>query len=172
MKDVEAGSTINTDEHRFYKALDGEYRHKTVKHAATYTKKAEYWRNEGDEVVTTNFVESSFSLLRRAGTGTFHNISRHHLHLYVAEFDARFNRRRITDGERTVHMLTMAKGKRLTYRAIRGQKMPATPEGMAGSDSAVWARNLHLLSRPVLDVQRGGVRLDQRLFDSDSISLR
>jgi len=122
---VEAGSTINTDEHRFYKGLGEEYRHKTVKHAPTYTKKAEYWRKEGDEVVTTNYVESSFSLLRRAVTGTFHNISRKHLHLYVAEFDARFNRRKVSDGERTVDTLTMARGKRIR---IAKEVELATPE--------------------------------------------
>jgi ISXO2-like transposase domain len=117
---VEAGATINTDEHRFYKGLGGEYRHKSVRHAATYKKKREYWRKEGDEVIATNKVESSFSLLRRGVIGTFHTISRKHLHLYVAEFDARFNRRKISDGERTVDTLTMAKGKGLTYKPLVG----------------------------------------------------
>ncbi|MGB7195317.1 MAG: IS1595 family transposase [Collimonas pratensis] len=120
-QNVEPGSTINTDDLAAYVALGEDFRHKSVRHAKTYKKKAEYWRKEGDEVVTTNYVESSFSLLRRAVTGTFHNISRKHLHLYVAEFDARFNRRKISDGERTVDTLQMAKGKRLTYKPLVGK---------------------------------------------------
>lgn len=113
---VEAGSTLNTDDLAAYRGMP-EFRHKTVRHTTNYkNKKSEYWRREGDEIVTTNFAESSFSLLRRGVTGTFHNISRKHLHLYVAEFDFRFNNRKVSDGERTVAALGKARGKRLTYR--------------------------------------------------------
>jgi hypothetical protein len=34
--------------------------------------------------------------------GTFHHVSKKHLHLYLAEFDHRWNTRKSTDGERTV----------------------------------------------------------------------
>jgi len=34
--------------------------------------------------------------------GTFHQVSKKHLPLYLAEFDHRFNHRGVTDGERTV----------------------------------------------------------------------
>jgi hypothetical protein len=85
----------------------------------SFHKKAEYWRKEGDEIVTTNHAESSFSLLRRGVVGTFHTISRKHLHLYVGEFDFRFNQRHVRDGERTVAGLKKSTGKRLTYKAIK-----------------------------------------------------
>jgi transposase-like protein len=43
--------------------------------------------------IHTNTVESSFSLLKRGITGSFHSISIKHLHRYLAEFEFRFNRR-------------------------------------------------------------------------------
>jgi transposase-like protein len=115
---VAAGSTINTDEHHGYKGLAGEYKHKIVTHGSKGKgKKREFHRVEANgEVVSTNFAESSFSLLRRGVVGTFHSISRKHLPLYVAEFDFRFNNRKASDGERTVEALRKAEGKRLTYK--------------------------------------------------------
>ena len=44
--------------------------------------------------------------------GTFHQVSKKHLPLYLAEFDHRY----VTDGERTVSALKCTEGKRLTYR--------------------------------------------------------
>jgi transposase-like protein len=81
--------------------------HETVDHT-----KEEYVRGD----VHTNTVESSFSLLKRGIYGTFHNISKRHLHRYCAEFDFRWNTRRMDDGARTVQAIRSATGKRLTYR--------------------------------------------------------
>ncbi len=117
LDNVEPGSTINTDESPMYKALKSKFEHKTVCHKRSKTGEREFYRTEADgKVVTTNHAESSFSLLRRGVIGTFHNISQKHLHLYVAEFDFRFNQRNVTDGERTANALGKARGKRLTYR--------------------------------------------------------
>jgi hypothetical protein len=38
------------------------------------------------------------------------------LHRYLAEFDFRYNHRKITDAERTDALMQQAHGKRLTYR--------------------------------------------------------
>jgi len=111
---VAAGATVNTDEHHGYKPLQGEYQHKSVRHGQSGEKK-EYHRVEKDgEVVTTNYAESSFSLLRRGVIGNFHHISRKHLGRYVSEFDFRWNTRKATDGQRTVAGIKKAQGKRLT----------------------------------------------------------
>ena len=119
---VAAGATIHTDEHPGYKKLGADYRHKFVTHGKAGGKR-EYQRIEADgEVVSTNYAESSFSLLRRGVIGNFHHISRKHLPLYVAEFDHRWNTRKAKDGERTVDGLKMARGKRLTYRAIKAKQ--------------------------------------------------
>jgi len=75
--------------------------------------------------VHTNTAESKFSLLKRGIIGTFHQVSKKHLPLYLAEFDHRFNNRKITDGERTVSALKLAEGKRLTLKPLKnGLKKP------------------------------------------------
>jgi hypothetical protein len=48
--------------------------------------------------------------------GTFHNISRKHLHRYVAEFDFRWNTRKLDDGARTATAIRQVEGKRLRYK--------------------------------------------------------
>jgi hypothetical protein len=47
--------------------------------------------------------------------GTFHNVSRKHLHRYVAEFDFR-GTRKVDDGERLARAVRSAEGKRLRYK--------------------------------------------------------
>jgi hypothetical protein len=98
-----------------YRKIAGAHTHHAVNHSA-----GEYARKEGDFTVHTNTVESSFSQLKRGVIGTFHNISKKHLPLYLAEFDHRWNHRKVSDGERTVAGLVKARGKRLTYKAIKG----------------------------------------------------
>lgn len=103
---VEAGSTLYTDENASYQHLGEKYRHATVKHSAK-----EYARGD----VSTNTVEGFFSLLKRGVYGTFHSVSKHHLHRYLAEFEFRYNHRSIDDGERTLAAIRGAEGKRLLY---------------------------------------------------------
>jgi transposase-like protein len=111
---VQEGSAVISDGFPAYRKIAGAHTHHAVNHSA-----GEYARKEGDFTVHTNTVESSFSLLKRGIVGTFHNISKHHLPLYLAEFDHRWNHRKVSDGERTVAGLQKARGKRLTYRAIK-----------------------------------------------------
>jgi len=62
---------------------------KAVNHSAE-----EYVRWEDDFMVTTNTVESAFSLLKRGIIGTWHRISPKHLASYLNEMTFRFNRRK------------------------------------------------------------------------------
>ena len=48
----------------------------------------------GSSRVTTNTVESAFSLLKRGIMGTWHKISAKHLPAYLDEMSFRFNRRK------------------------------------------------------------------------------
>jgi transposase-like protein len=114
MEHVQDGSVVVTDDFFGYRSLPKIFKHKSVKHSAE-----EYVRKEGDFKVHTNNVESKFSLLRRGMIGTFHQVSKKHLPLYLAEFDHRFNHRKDTDGERTIAALKCAEGKRLTLKPLK-----------------------------------------------------
>ena len=106
-------SYVNSDDHMGYRGLDRKYEHGVVKHSAK-----EYARGD----VHTNTVEGFFSLLKRGVIGTFHQVSKKHLPLYLAEFDHRYNHRKTTDGERTIEGIKLAEGKRLTLKPLKGQK--------------------------------------------------
>jgi transposase-like protein len=82
--------------------------HESVNHKA-----GEYVR--GDAFINT--AESVHALLKRGGIiGTYHHVSKLHLHRYLSEFDFRFNMRKVEDGERTLEAIKGFEGKRLMYR--------------------------------------------------------
>jgi transposase-like protein len=116
---VTAFSDLHTDDSHLYKGLKKRYTHRIVSHSAK-----QYARREEGQVTHTNTVECSFSLLKRGIVGTFHNVSKKHLPLYLAEFDHRWNHRKDTDGERTVAALKKAEGKRLTYKPLANTPKP------------------------------------------------
>lgn len=64
----------------------------------------------------SNSAENFFSIFKRGVIGIYHHMSEAHLHRYTAEFDFRYNTRKISDSERTDQALIGAIGKRLTYR--------------------------------------------------------
>jgi transposase-like protein len=90
--------------------------HSLVNHTAD-----EYVRYEEGVCVTTNTVEGYFANLKRGINGVYHHVGRKHLHRYLAEFDFRYNERRVTDGERAEKALKGFEGKRLTYKGSHGQ---------------------------------------------------
>jgi transposase-like protein len=82
---------VMTDQHGAYPtALKPEFtgRHERVNHII-----GEYVRGD----VSTNSIESAFSLLKRGVIGQFHKLSGKHLHRYLAEFEYRFNHRSDAD---------------------------------------------------------------------------
>jgi transposase-like protein len=80
---------IVTDTLNAYKSAVGNVPHKTVNHTSE-----EYVRYEDGFCVTTNTVESAFSLLKRGIVGSWHKVSAKHLPAYLAEMEFRFNRRK------------------------------------------------------------------------------
>ena len=108
---------VMTDDSKIYSQV-----HKTRLHASVNHSAKEYVRQEDGFVAHTNTAENSFSLLKRGVMGTFHSLSKQHLHFYLAEFDHRWNSRKDSDGKRTVAGLKKSAGKRLTYKAIKGSK--------------------------------------------------
>jgi len=108
---IKRESTIATDEARYYSKF-GDYvdRHGTVRH------KDDEWVR-GD--ISTNTVESYFSVFKRGKRGTYQHCAEKHLHRYVSEFDFRYNNRvklGIDDEQRTANLVKGVVGKRLTYR--------------------------------------------------------
>jgi transposase-like protein len=80
---------IATDESSGYNDLADEgYRHQTVHHG-----RAQYVRG----TVHTNTIEGFWSLLKRGVLGTYHNVSRKYLPLYLNEFVFRYNNRKNAD---------------------------------------------------------------------------
>lgn len=109
-ENVDRSAMILTDEWPAYRGLHREFRggHFTVNHGA-----GEYWRGGAG----TNTVESYFALLKRGVYGSFHHVSKRHLHRYLDEFSFRWNHRKVGDGDRALAALRGAEGKRLTYKA-------------------------------------------------------
>jgi transposase-like protein len=105
---VDRKAKIMTDEFPSYRWVKKHFAsHEVVDHA-----KKEYVRGN----IHVNAAEGYFSLLKRAIDGTFHHISKHHLHRYVSEFDFRYNYSKVDDGMRTAILISRAENKRLLYR--------------------------------------------------------
>jgi transposase-like protein len=107
---VDRASHLCTDESMVYTKVGREFAgHSTVVHSA-----GEYVRTGG--FTHSNTAENFFSIFKRGVIGTYHHMSEAHLGRYTAEFDFRYNTRKITDGERADAALKGIVGKRLTYR--------------------------------------------------------
>ena len=65
----------------------------------------------------TNTAESFFALLKRGVYGTFHHVSKQHLHRYCDEFSFRWNGRKLSDVERRTATIQGVRGNRLMYRS-------------------------------------------------------
>jgi transposase-like protein len=106
---VHPNATLMTDDRKGYKGLDAEYRggHYRINHS-----RGKYVDGE----VYTNTIEGFFALLKRGMVGTYHSVSKKHLHRYVSEAEFKYNTRREDDGERVSRAIRGADGRRLTYR--------------------------------------------------------
>lgn len=99
---------LYTDESRLYTVSGTAFAdHKTVHHSS-----GEYARGE----IHTNTVEGYFSIFKRGMKGVYQHCAEKHLHRYLAEFDFRYNNRKIDDVTRAEAAIKGAEGKRLTYR--------------------------------------------------------
>lgn len=81
-------SLVATDEHSGYRLLGRTFPHRVLR------------KSTGDYVhgvVHTNTIEGFWSILKRGVVGTYHQVSRKYLPLYVAEFQFRYNNRHNPD---------------------------------------------------------------------------
>jgi len=111
---IDKKAKLVTDELPVYKRLGKDFDggHEVVNHAS-----GEYSRGGID----TNTAESYFALLKRGVIGSFHHVSKGHLHRYCDEFSFRWNNREITDLQRRTIALMQVEGKRLMYRQPVGE---------------------------------------------------
>ena len=98
------GATVYTDEASAYEGLP--FNHESVKHSV-----GEYVR----DMAHTNGMESFWSMLKRAHTGTFHKMSPKHLNRYVNEFAGKHNIRDKDTIDQMRHLVAGLVGKRLMY---------------------------------------------------------
>jgi hypothetical protein len=115
-ENVSHEAQVMTDKAQLYAYRLGDFAsHDRVDHG-----KSEYARyEEGRPVITTNTVESYFSVFKRGMRGTYQHCKEKHLHRYLAEFDFRHNNRvalGVNDPARALLALEGVKGKRLKYR--------------------------------------------------------
>ncbi len=106
---VDPSARLMTDESKLYTkpGREQEGGHETVNHS-----RFEYARGD----VTTNTVEGFFSIVKRGLNGIYHSVSKEHLHRYMSEFEFRYNRRHLEDGERIQAAIQLSEGKRLLYK--------------------------------------------------------
>ena len=95
---------VYSDEAAVYASLPNP--HEAVKHSV-----AEYVRDQAH----TNGVESFWSMLKRAHTGTFHKMSPKHLDRYVRQFAGKHNLREEDTLDIMRHVAAALIGKRLMY---------------------------------------------------------
>ncbi|SRR5579871_151281 len=114
---VEAGSTIHSDEFGGNWKMDDRYEHKIVNHLEKYV----------DGQVHTNGIENFWSLLKRGLGGTYVSVEPFHLFRYVDEQAFRYNNRKdangakLTDSDRFSTLVSQVIGKRLTFAEVTGK---------------------------------------------------
>jgi transposase-like protein len=119
-KNVDPKAAIHTDESNLYQGIGKSFEggHHTVNHSNM---------RFAVNGVTSNTAESYFSLLKRGVYGTFHHLSKTHLHRYCDEFSFRWNGRTLSDVDRRTLALIQTGGKRLFYTTPKSAKI--SPDG-------------------------------------------
>ena len=118
-ENVQAGSTVCTDEHASYHSLPTiglpfdipAYKHLTVNHSA---------KQYVDGMAHTNGIESVWAVLKRGFYGTFHQFSAKHTQRYVDEFTFRLNQGnvRIKTLDRLNSLIAATVGRGITYKEL------------------------------------------------------
>jgi hypothetical protein len=108
---VSEDAHLMTDTSGVGKSVAGKRKRSQVNHTEN-----EYVRLENGEKITTNTVESFFSILKRGNIGVYHHWSRKYMELYLWEFDWRYNVRKIADIGRTFLALKNVGTKRLLLK--------------------------------------------------------
>ena len=109
-KKVRGDAMFYTDESGAYNDLE--------KRGAVNHSVGEYVHDQAQ--AHTNGIESFWAALKRGFHGTYHHMSRQHLHRYVNEFTGRHNARCADTIEQMALVAWLMVGKKLTYRELTG----------------------------------------------------
>ena len=110
LEHVDTRSILLTDEWRSYNKVGKLMTdHMVVNHS-----RGEYVRGD----VSTNWIESFWSLLKKGIGGIYHHVSKKYLALYCSEFDFRWNHRKVSDFECFENALRGVIGKRVDYASL------------------------------------------------------
>lgn len=115
-ENVVEGSEVFTDALKSYADLSDAYTHAVIDHAESYA----------NGKIHTNGLENFWSLLKRSIKGTYVSVEPFHLFRYLDEQSFRFNTRKLSDGMRFLSAAVGIVGKRLTYKSLIGEEVPAT----------------------------------------------
>jgi len=110
-KHIEPGSMVYSDALKSYNDLNNDYIHNVINHAEKYV--------QGN--VHTNGIENFWALLKRGLSGTYISVEPFHLFRYLDEQSFRFNKRKLSDGERFSIVAKQVIGRRLTYAELTGK---------------------------------------------------
>lgn len=108
-ENIKEKANVYTDEWFAYQDLSKWYNHKIVNHSA---------KEYVNKMAHTNSIEGFWSHLKRGINGTYHRVSRKHLHSYINEFTLRYNTRKHSEQDRLDFVLSSVVGKRLTYQQL------------------------------------------------------
>lgn len=108
LHNVESNTVVCTDESTSYANIAQRYIHMFVNHSVEYVRGR----------VHTNGLENFWSLLKRCIRGTYVHVAPFHLDRYLDEECWRFNKRKLTDGQRFNVVMQGVLGKRITYRLL------------------------------------------------------
>ncbi len=107
-ENVEERPTIYTDDHKSYTGLP---KNDTVQHSV-----GEYVKGQAHINGAANF----WATLKRGYHGTYHQMSKQHLHRYVSEFAGRHDARELDTEDKIGKLMANGKGKQLRYRDLVG----------------------------------------------------
>jgi transposase-like protein len=118
-RNVRRGSEVHTDGWKAYNGIDerSRYIHNVIDHGTKYV--------EGH--IHTNGIENFWSLLKRGIKGTYISVEPFHLFRYIDEQAFRFNKRKLTDGQRFAIVAQQVIGKRLTFAEVTGKTESCQP---------------------------------------------
>ena len=114
------GTVVYTDEARAYIGLPRE--HHTIKHGeGEYARYEVHISSMGEFIqhqISTNGMESFWSLFKRGYVGVYHKMSPKHLHRYATEFQGRHNDRELDTLEQMEAIVEGMDDKRLRWEDI------------------------------------------------------